>query len=60
MELGDMLIFFLVDKSTFHVLPYYKKSITNIQYFEELSSSNEEREENIEMGPLRNSKKNLN
>ncbi|PHU25368.1 hypothetical protein BC332_03700 [Capsicum chinense] len=36
LELGDMLIFFLVEKSTFYVLPYSKKSVTNVRHFEEL------------------------
>ncbi|KAF3632363.1 putative 40S ribosomal protein S9-2-like [Capsicum annuum] len=54
LELGDMLIFFLVEKSTFYVLPYSKKSVTNVRHFEELSSSDEE---NIQIGPSRISKK---
>ncbi|KAM3342751.1 B3 domain-containing protein REM9-like isoform X1 [Capsicum galapagoense] len=54
LELGDMLIFFLVEKSTFYVLPYSKKSVTNVRHFEELSSSDEE---NTQIGPSRISKK---
>ncbi|KAG5621436.1 hypothetical protein H5410_006654 [Solanum commersonii] len=47
LELGDMLIFYLVEKSTFHVLPYSKKPHINIRHFEELSSSENE-VENVE------------
>ncbi|TMW82331.1 hypothetical protein EJD97_006228 [Solanum chilense] len=51
-----MLIFYLVEKSTFHVLHYSKKPRTNIRHFEELSSEDEvenveekdDEEENIE------------
>ncbi|XP_049395595.1 uncharacterized protein LOC125859805 [Solanum stenotomum] len=54
---GDVLLFLLVDKSTFLVVPYTQKSGRNFhgrQPFEELSSSSEEEEEDIE--PSRNSK----
>lgn len=51
-----MLIFYLVEKSTFHVLHYSKKPRTNIRHFEELSSEDEvenveekeDEEENVE------------
>ncbi|XP_060190201.1 uncharacterized protein LOC132619269 isoform X2 [Lycium barbarum] len=52
---GDILLFLLVDKSTFLVVPYTQKSGRNFrrrQSFEELSSNSEE--EDIE--PSRNSK----
>ncbi|PHU25372.1 High mobility group B protein 2 [Capsicum chinense] len=52
-ESGDMLIFYLVEKSTFHVLLYSKKSLTNIRHFEELSSSDEE-EAAEEKGEVKN------
>ncbi|KAH0696574.1 hypothetical protein KY285_013368 [Solanum tuberosum] len=45
LELGDILIFFLIDKSTFHVLPYTQKSFINScgrGVFQELSSCSEE------------------
>ncbi|KAK4347848.1 hypothetical protein RND71_034187 [Anisodus tanguticus] len=45
LELGDILLFFLIDKSTFQVLPYNQKCYKNIsgrQQFQELSSSSEE------------------
>lgn len=48
LKLGDILLFFLVDKSTFHILPYGQKTCKNLcrrQLFEELSSSSEEEEE---------------
>lgn len=48
LELGDMLNFFIIDKSTFQVLLYSKKSLTNFRQFEELSSSDEEEVENGE------------
>ncbi|KAL3341337.1 hypothetical protein AABB24_025742, partial [Solanum stoloniferum] len=54
---GDVLLFLLVDKSTFLVVPYTQKSGRNFrgrQPFEELSSSLKEEEEDIE--PSRNSK----
>ncbi|KAK4710380.1 hypothetical protein R3W88_004893 [Solanum pinnatisectum] len=47
LELGDMLIFYLVEKSTFHVLHYSKKPRINILHYEELSSSEDE-VENVE------------
>ncbi|WMV14997.1 hypothetical protein MTR67_008382 [Solanum verrucosum] len=47
LNVGDMLIFFLLDKSTFQVLRYSKKSLANIRQFEELSSSEDEIE-NVE------------
>ncbi|XP_075089866.1 B3 domain-containing protein REM9-like [Nicotiana tabacum] len=59
LELGDILLFFLVDKSTFHVLPYGQKSCKNLcgrHLFEELSSSSEE-ELDIGIGLSRKSKK---
>ncbi|KAM3374610.1 hypothetical protein P3S68_013324 [Capsicum galapagoense] len=56
LELGDMLIFYLVDKSTFHVVPYSKKPCTNIRHLEDLSSSEEE-EKNTEFGTSRGCKK---
>ncbi|PHU25378.1 hypothetical protein BC332_03710 [Capsicum chinense] len=42
-ELGDMLIFYLIEKSIFHILLYFEKSLSTIKHFEELSSSDEER-----------------
>ncbi|XP_004233940.3 B3 domain-containing protein REM9-like [Solanum lycopersicum] len=45
LELGDILIFFLIDKSTFHVLPYSQKTFKNSSgrgAFQELTSSSEE------------------
>ncbi|KAK4733433.1 hypothetical protein R3W88_007694 [Solanum pinnatisectum] len=54
---GDVLLFLLVDKLTFLVVPYTQKSGRNFrgrQPFEELSSSSDEEEEDIE--PSRNSK----
>ncbi|XP_055805889.1 B3 domain-containing protein REM9-like isoform X2 [Solanum dulcamara] len=45
LELGDILIFFLIDKSTFQVLPYNQKCFKNScgrGVFQELSSSSEE------------------
>lgn len=48
LELGDMLIFFLIDRFTFQVLLYSKKSLTKIRHFEELSSSDDEEVENVE------------
>lgn len=45
LEIGDILIFFLIDKSTFQVLPYTQKSFKNSSgkgEFQELSSSSEE------------------
>ncbi|XP_059281968.1 putative B3 domain-containing protein Os04g0347400 [Lycium ferocissimum] len=50
LELGCLLLFYLVDKSTFQVLPYTQKCCTNIrgrQLLEELSSEEEEEEKNI-------------
>ena len=47
LEVGDTLIFFLIDKSTFQVLLYSKRSLTKITHFEELSSSEDE-VENVE------------
>ncbi|KAG5621437.1 hypothetical protein H5410_006655 [Solanum commersonii] len=47
LNVGDMLIFFLLDKSTFQVLHYSKKPLANIRQFEELSSSEDEIE-NVE------------
>ncbi|KAH0699133.1 hypothetical protein KY284_013348 [Solanum tuberosum] len=47
LEVGDMLIFYLVEKSTFHVLHYSKKPRINIRHYEELSSSENE-VENVE------------
>ncbi|KAH0685465.1 hypothetical protein KY285_016007 [Solanum tuberosum] len=55
---GDVLLFFLVDKSTFLVVPYTQKSGRNFhgrQPFKELSSSSEEEEEE-DIEPSRNSK----
>ncbi|XP_060195117.1 B3 domain-containing protein REM9-like [Lycium barbarum] len=57
LELGDILLFFLFDKSTFQVLPYTQKSYKNSrgrQLFQELSSSSEE-EHDVDIG--RKSKK---
>ncbi|WMV18197.1 hypothetical protein MTR67_011582 [Solanum verrucosum] len=54
---GDVLLFLLVENSTFLVVPYTQKSGRNFhgrQPFEELSSISEEEEEDIE--PSRNSK----
>ncbi|MCD7472245.1 hypothetical protein HAX54_013271 [Datura stramonium] len=48
LEIGDVLFFFLIDKSRFHVLPYSQKCSRNLrggQPFEELSCSSEEEEE---------------
>ncbi|XP_060193251.1 B3 domain-containing protein REM9-like [Lycium barbarum] len=45
LEIGDFLRFFLVDKSTFHVLLYSRKHSRNLRFFEDLSSSEEEEEE---------------
>ncbi|KAM3250485.1 B3 domain-containing protein REM9-like [Capsicum chacoense] len=45
LELGDILIFFLIDKSTFQVLPYNQKSCKSFSgkgVFQELSSSSAE------------------
>lgn len=42
-ELGYMLIFYLIEKSIFHILLYFEKSLSTIKHFEELSSSDEER-----------------
>ncbi|XP_060187106.1 high mobility group B protein 13-like isoform X1 [Lycium barbarum] len=45
LDLGDVLLFFLIDKSTFQVLPYKQKRYRNLrgkQVFEELSSSSKE------------------
>ncbi|KAH0706203.1 hypothetical protein KY285_010701 [Solanum tuberosum] len=45
LEIGDILIFFVIDKSTFQVLPYTQKSFKNSSgrgEFQELSSSSEE------------------
>ncbi|KAK4347850.1 hypothetical protein RND71_034189 [Anisodus tanguticus] len=60
LELGDILIFFLIDKSTFQVLPYNQKSYKNFsgrQLSEELSSSSEERQDVGNMGPSRKFKR---
>ncbi|MCD7472243.1 hypothetical protein HAX54_013269 [Datura stramonium] len=48
LELGDILLFFLIDKSTFHVLAYNQKCYSNFSgspLFEELSSSSEEKQD---------------
>lgn len=48
LELGDVLLFFLIDKSTFQVLPYNQKCYSNFsrsQPFEELSSSSGEKQD---------------
>ncbi|XP_019238608.1 PREDICTED: B3 domain-containing transcription factor VRN1-like [Nicotiana attenuata] len=42
LELGDILFFYLIDKSMFHVQPYTKKCCRNLPPFDELSSSEEE------------------
>ncbi|XP_059288792.1 uncharacterized protein LOC132042197, partial [Lycium ferocissimum] len=58
LELGDILLFFLIDKSTFQVLVYNQKSYKNFggrQLFEELSSSSEEKHDFGNTGPSRKS-----
>lgn len=50
LELGDVLLFFLVDKSTFQVLAYNQKSDDNFnrnQLFEELSCSSGEKQDAV-------------
>ncbi|XP_006367428.1 FACT complex subunit SSRP1-like [Solanum tuberosum] len=55
LEVGNMLIFFLINKSTFQVLLYSKKCLTNIRHFEEFSSSEDE-VENINEASTRSKK----
>ncbi|XP_060195108.1 B3 domain-containing protein At5g25470-like [Lycium barbarum] len=60
LELGDILLFFLIDKSTFQVLVYNQKSYKNFsgrQLFEELSSSSQEKQDYGNTGPSRKSKR---
>ncbi|KAH0706204.1 hypothetical protein KY285_010702 [Solanum tuberosum] len=47
LQLGDVLLFFLIHKSTFQVLAYNQKSHRNNQQFEELSSSSGEKQEDV-------------
>ncbi|XP_059294964.1 B3 domain-containing protein REM20-like [Lycium ferocissimum] len=49
LEMGDFLRFFLVDKSTFHVMLYSQKHSRNLRPFEDLSSSEEEEEDEVEI-----------
>lgn len=45
---GDILLFFLIDKSTFQVMAYNQKCYSNFsgnQQFEELSSSSDEKQD---------------
>ncbi|XP_060194840.1 B3 domain-containing protein REM13-like [Lycium barbarum] len=54
LEMGDVLIFLLIEKSTFRVQPYTQKCYRNfIQHFEELSSSSSEED----IGPSRKLKR---
>uniref|UniRef100_M1DWD5 DNA binding protein n=1 Tax=Solanum tuberosum TaxID=4113 RepID=M1DWD5_SOLTU len=58
LEASDILIFSLIEKSTFHVQPYTPKSCRNItherqHFYEELSSSSSEEE----IGPSKRAKK---
>lgn len=48
LKIGDILIFFLIDKSTFQVLPYNQKCLNNScsrGVFQELTNSSEEERE---------------
>ncbi|OIT21610.1 hypothetical protein A4A49_35703 [Nicotiana attenuata] len=56
LKVGEILIFYLIDKSTFQVVPYIQKSCKNLRGgkpFEELSSSENEED----AGPSRRAKK---